>query len=63
MAAIILKRTGYSAEFIEEIDPSLIGGFVLKMDDMTFDSTISRELKRLDLEFRENVYIGKITSH
>jgi len=63
MAAIIKQRTGYIAEFLEEIDPSLIGGFVLKMDDMTFDSTISRELKRLELEFRDNVYIGKITSH
>ncbi|MEI6575229.1 MAG: ATP synthase F1 subunit delta [Bacteroidota bacterium] len=63
IAALILNKTGYTAEFIEEVDPSLIGGFVLKMDDMTLDSSISRELKRLELEFRENVYIGKITSH
>lgn len=63
MAEIIKKRIGYTAEFIEEIDPSLIGGFVLKMDDMTLDSTISHELKRLELEFKENIYIGKITSH
>lgn len=63
MAEIIKERTGYTAEFIEEIDTSLIGGFILKMDDMTLDSTISRELKRLELEFKENIYIGKITSH
>jgi F-type H+-transporting ATPase subunit delta len=63
IAALILKRTGFTAEFTEEIDPSLIGGFMLKMDDITYDSSIAHEFKRLELEFRENVYLGRITSN
>jgi F-type H+-transporting ATPase subunit delta len=62
IAAILLKRTGYIAEFTERVDPAIIGGFKLEMDDMTYDSTISHELKKLMLEFRENIFIGRITS-
>jgi len=41
----------------ENIDPSLIGGFVLKVGDLMYDSSFSETLRRLSQEFKSNPYI------
>ena len=44
-------------ELHEEVDESLIGGFVLKVDDRQIDDSIQTKLKSLRLKFSQNPYI------
>lgn len=39
-------------ELIEEIQPELIGGFVLSFDNKQFDTSISKQLQKLHKEFK-----------
>lgn len=47
-------------EMIESVDPDLIGGFVLEMDDKLFDASIRRDLNEVKLQFSKNIYIKNI---
>lgn len=47
-------------ELIEKIDPSVIGGFVLKIGDKQVDRTVSRQLANLKKNFSENPYISEL---
>lgn len=42
------------------IDPSIIGGFILRVGDKQFDSSISGQLNKLLSNFEDNKYISKI---
>jgi F-type H+-transporting ATPase subunit delta len=44
-------------ELIEKVDPSMIGGFVLKVGDRQIDASISNKLKALKVKFSQNPYI------
>ena len=37
-------------EVTEEVDPFLIGGFVVKMDDKQIDASIATQLNRMKIE-------------
>lgn len=39
------------------VDPALIGGFVLEMDDRRYDASIAHKLDQLRKEFRQNASI------
>ena len=54
--ALVKNKFSCEVEIEEIIDPTLIGGFVLKVDDYQFDTSILSELNRLRKEFRKNVY-------
>ena len=41
------STTGKSFELTEEVDPSLIGGFVLKVGDTLFDGSVGSALRRV----------------
>jgi F-type H+-transporting ATPase subunit delta len=47
-------------ELVEKVDPELIGGFVLKVDDNQVDTTISTKLRNLKREFSNNPYIPEL---
>ncbi len=47
-------------ELIEEVDPDLIGGFVLKVGDRQVDASIRSKLKTLRMQFSENPYIKEL---
>ena len=49
---LVGRVTSDKIEFDHRIDPSVIGGFILKVDSVQLDSSISRELKDLRLKFR-----------
>jgi len=51
------ELTNKTLQLTEKIDPDIIGGFVLKMDDYQFDASVSKELSRLHKEFDKNLYI------
>ena len=38
------------------VDPNLIGGFVLRIDDLQYNASLSHRLHGIDQQLRENVY-------
>jgi F-type H+-transporting ATPase subunit delta len=39
--------SGTKVELSQQIDPQLIGGFVLRMDDLQYDASVSTQLKKI----------------
>jgi len=60
----ILKRVeesiGKEITLNNIVDPSIIGGFVLRVGDKLYDSSVSYRLKDLLSQFEDNQYISKI---
>lgn len=54
---LMADKTKANIELMEEIDPGLIGGFVIQMDDLQYDASILRQLKTLEREFDFNIYV------
>jgi F-type H+-transporting ATPase subunit delta len=48
---ILTRLLGLSVQSETEIDPGLLGGFVLKIGDISFDSSIKGKLTRMKEEF------------
>ncbi|MFN3939850.1 MAG: ATP synthase F1 subunit delta [Chitinophagales bacterium] len=46
-------------ELTEKVDPSLIGGYIIRYQDRLIDTTVKRGLKILKTEFDNNDYIRK----
>ncbi len=44
---LVTDRTSREIEFVERIDPSIIGGFILRVNSMQLDMSISGELKKV----------------
>jgi F-type H+-transporting ATPase subunit delta len=44
----------------EKVDPSLVGGFVIHIDDELFNACIKHDLEFIKNQFVENMYIQKI---
>jgi F-type H+-transporting ATPase subunit delta len=51
------ELTNKTLQMTEYVDPEIIGGFVLKMDDYLYNASISKEISRLHKEFDKNLYI------
>ncbi|MCB0695843.1 MAG: ATP synthase F1 subunit delta [Chitinophagaceae bacterium] len=51
---------GATIELSEHIDESLIGGFVLQMEDKLFDASIRRDLNDVKAQFRKNIYVAEL---
>ncbi len=47
-------------ELIEQVDPDLIGGFVLSVGDRQVDASVRNKLKTLKVKFGENPYIKEL---
>ena len=47
---LMKKQTDETLEFVYEIDPSIIGGFILRVDSMQLDASVNSELKKLRLK-------------
>jgi F-type H+-transporting ATPase subunit delta len=61
MIGKINKEAGYDkVEMETAVDESLIGGFVLEFDNNLVDASISRDLKDIQKQFAENVYVQNI---
>jgi F-type H+-transporting ATPase subunit delta len=55
--SLVKAAKGDKIELVETVDPSLIGGFVLRVGDQQYDTSISRKLKQLKNEFDDNLYV------
>ncbi|MBD1397251.1 ATP synthase F1 subunit delta [Pontibacter sp. JH31] len=56
----LVAQTGQKVELEEKIDPSLIGGFVLRVGDQQIDSSVKYNLSKLRNKFKDNPYINKL---
>jgi F-type H+-transporting ATPase subunit delta len=52
--AVVKEATKGEVILTTQIDPSLIGGFILKVGDRQFDTSLSGKLKKLKKEFQQN---------
>jgi F-type H+-transporting ATPase subunit delta len=53
---VLRQESGNEVELTEKVDASLIGGFVMQVEDRQFDASILTKIKRLHREFNVNVY-------
>ncbi len=51
--ALIESDTGWNLQLETEVDPDLIGGFVLEIEDYRMDASVAGELERLRRRFIE----------
>ena len=54
--AMLSEKTHYSIDIQQVVNPSIIGGIMVKMDDYFFDASISSKLNSLRQEFSHNIY-------
>jgi F-type H+-transporting ATPase subunit delta len=57
---IIGKMKKGDAEITEVVDPAVIGGYILKVEDIMVDASVSTQLRKLRREFTDNPYEVKI---
>jgi len=50
------KDTPFTFIIYPSVDPKLIGGLIIKVDDFNFDATIHTKINKLKAEFSQNVY-------
>lgn len=55
----IVELTGNDATIENNIDPSILGGFILRVGDMQYDASISNRFKELRKQFDNSQYISK----
>jgi len=54
--SILATQTNKKIELQEEVNPEIIGGFVVTIDDKQADSSVSTKIQRLRKEFGVNIY-------
>jgi F-type H+-transporting ATPase subunit delta len=58
---IVLEISGMkTVKLVEKINPELIGGFILRVNDRQLDESLSSKLRELKAEFAVNHYESKI---
>jgi len=51
MAALVAEKDKGSIEYIEQVDRSIVGGFILRVDDAYIDASVRSRLNRFRKEF------------
>jgi len=59
-AQAIEEHPGMTLELVKRIDPSLIGGVIIRIGDEQYDGSVSRRLSDLRRDFSKNPYIPAI---
>lgn len=54
--ALLEEQTHYTIQLSCKVDPNLIGGIMVEMDDFHFDATILSRINKLRQEFSQNIY-------
>ena len=52
--SLLEQKTGKSFVMDQDVDPDLIGGFVLKIGDTLFDGSVSSSIRKMKREFTQN---------
>jgi len=56
MLNLIAKTTSDTIELREIVDPSIIGGFILRWGDHQLDTSVTHKLHALRQDFKDNLY-------
>jgi F-type H+-transporting ATPase subunit delta len=48
---------GNKIELVETVNKNIIGGFVLRIGDEQWDSSVLKKLRQLKNEFDDNLYV------
>jgi F-type H+-transporting ATPase subunit delta len=59
IALLLTEKGTKSVEISTEVDPSIIGGFVLKHGDLLLDNSVERKLHLIKEQIQDNSYIPK----
>ncbi|MFZ4398473.1 MAG: ATP synthase F1 subunit delta [Bacteroidales bacterium] len=54
--AILTEQSKKIIELSEEVNPNIIGGFIVTIDDKQADNSIATKIQRLRKEFDKNIY-------
>lgn len=57
---LLTNKTTKEVNLTNEVDPSIIGGFILKFDDLLLDNSVERKLHLIKKQLQDNSYISKI---
>jgi len=58
---VLAGMPGVEIELHEEVNPELIGGFVLQVDDKLIDASIRRDLQDVKAQFLTNIYTSQLS--
>lgn len=56
----VKEITGNNATLVNNIDESIIGGFILRVGDLQYNSSIAYKLNKLKREFTDNSYVSQL---
>jgi F-type H+-transporting ATPase subunit delta len=56
----IKELTGNGANIINNIDPKIIGGFILRIGDLQYNASVAKNLRNLGRKFNNNSFNAKI---
>ena len=56
IVALLSEQTHATIDLQQTVDPELIGGFVIQMDDYYFDASILSKINKLKQEFSQNSF-------
>lgn len=56
----IKEITGSGATINNEIDPGIIGGFIMRIGDLQYNASVASSLGNLGREFQNDTYISKM---
>lgn len=59
-ALLMTDKETESVEMITEVDPTIVGGFVLKHGDLLLDNSVERKLQLIKEQIQDHTYISKI---
>ncbi len=59
-ARVAAGLPGHTVDLSARVDPDLIGGFVLEMEDKLFDASIRKELNDIRTQFLGNAYVSEL---
>ena len=56
----VKELTGNVATLESTVDPSILGGFILRIGDLQYNTSVAKSLSNLSRELTNNTYISKI---
>lgn len=56
----LVNPSNKEIEVVEKIDESVLGGFIVRVDDKQVDASIASRIAELKLEFSKNAYISEL---
>ena len=52
-----IKKHGDNVELTEKVDPTIIGGAIIRMGDKQLDASVSKAISELRQIFNKNLYL------